>query len=109
MLRKHAECDLSFAPKGKSLLANKGTKSQSLHHPFLILFIPLVISPSVVPIVSPRYVNLSTISKDWPFYAWTILCHVSFLISTFVTFKVAILIQFTSDTTSLMHPTPAKM
>ena len=41
MLRTRVEYNLSFATKGKSLLANKGTKSLNLLHPLLILVITL--------------------------------------------------------------------
>lgn len=54
MLHTHAECNLSFACKGKALQANKGTKSQNLHHPFLILVITLSNTPPLAPIVSDQ-------------------------------------------------------
>ena len=54
MLRTHAEYNMSFAPKGKSLLAKKGTKSLNLLHPFLIFVTTLSIAPPVAHTVSPR-------------------------------------------------------
>ena len=37
MPNTHAEYNKPFTPKGKYLLANKGTKSLNLHHPPMIL------------------------------------------------------------------------
>ena len=54
MLRTHAEDNLSFAPKGKSPLAKKDTKSLNLLHPLLIFVATLSITPPVAHTVSPR-------------------------------------------------------
>ena len=54
MLRTHAEDNLSFAPKGKSPLAKKDTKSLNLLHPLLIFVTTLSIKPPVAHTVSPR-------------------------------------------------------
>ena len=58
MLRTYAECNLPFAPKGKPLLAQKGIKSLNLHHPLLILVIPLSIATPLASIVSLRQKKL---------------------------------------------------
>ena len=50
----YTENNLTIAPKGKPLLANKGTKYPNLLHPLLILVIPLSTAPSQAGIVSPR-------------------------------------------------------
>ena len=59
----HAEYSLSFAPKGRLVLANKSTKSLNLHHPLLIFLITLASTPRLSPIVSPRQQSFSAISK----------------------------------------------
>ena len=50
----HAKYNLPFAPKDKPLIANKGTKSLTLHHPHLILGIGLSNAPPLSPIESTR-------------------------------------------------------
>ena len=45
---------LAFTPKGKPILANKGTKSLNLYHPLLDLVITLSNVLILAPIVSPR-------------------------------------------------------
>ena len=55
-LHTHVEYNLSFAPKGKPLWANKGTKSLDLFHPLLILVITLSnYDLPLYPIVSKRW------------------------------------------------------
>ena len=66
ILRAHAEYNLSFAHKGKPLLANKVTKYLNSHHSLQILVIALLNAPSLVIIVSQRQ-NFSTISRNWAF------------------------------------------
>ena len=45
MLYKHVEYNLPFAPKGKSLVVNKDTKSQKLLHSLLALVITMSTGP----------------------------------------------------------------
>ena len=47
----YAEYNLPFAPIGKHLLANKGTKSLNLVHLLLILVVSLSTAPSLAPFV----------------------------------------------------------
>ena len=65
MLLTHAEYNLLFSLKGKPLLANKDTKSLNLLHLILLIKLPTV--PTASPIVSPRWLSFSTVSRDWPF------------------------------------------
>ena len=52
MLGTYAEYNLSFASKGKPVLANKGTKSLNLLLPLQILVIILSTASPLTPLVS---------------------------------------------------------
>ena len=51
-LHTHAEYSLSFASKGKPLLANKDTNFLNLLHQLLLLFVTLWVAPPQAPIMS---------------------------------------------------------
>ena len=89
------------------LRANKGTESLKLHQPRLIFVLTLSNAPSssVTKITFLQFQETCHL-----IYAWTMLCYDHLLICTCLTFKLAIPIHFTyNTTTSLMHPTPGKL
>ena len=97
-----------FVPKDKPLLTNKGNKSLNIRHPRLIHVITLSAALPLAPIMLPSYQNLNFQNLGIYFFAWTILCYVCLLFFTCLTFKLAILFQLTSNTTSSsMYLSPA--